>query len=296
MNNYSKIQIWKLASRPKTLPAAVTPVIVGSALAFYSESFKLIPALSCMLGALLLQVAANMANDYYDFKKGSDTSERIGPMRVTASGLLTPKELLRGLLFVILISIVNGLYLIWISGIIILVIGVTSIISLMAYSGLRISYGYYGLGDFFVFTYFGILAVTGTYYVQMGEFDQIALWGSLPSGFLITAILVVNNYRDIETDRATGKRTLAVIMGRNVTRIYFISLLILSYCVLIVFFIKFNLSILIFLPVFTGPAGFRLIKELFKDVDGPRLNITLANSAKFSLWFNLLFSLGIVLS
>lgn len=296
MSNYTKIQIWKLASRPKTLPAAITPVVVGSALAFYSNSFNFLPALSCILGALLLQIAANLANDYYDYKKGTDPIERIGPMRVAASGLLRPEELFRGLAFIIFLSILNGLYLIWIGGIIILLIGVTSIISLMAYSGLRIAYGYYGMGDVMVFIFFGLFAVNGTYFVQTGNIDEISIWGSLPSGFLITAILVVNNYRDIKTDNATGKRTLAVIFGQKNTRLYFITLLSLSYGVLFIFYFRFDFSIFIFLPVFTVPMSYKVIRDLYLDIDGPRLNKTLASTAKLGLIFSILFSVGIMVN
>jgi 1,4-dihydroxy-2-naphthoate octaprenyltransferase len=296
MSEYSKVQIWKLASRPKTLPAAITPVIVGSALAYHAESFKIIPALSCVLGALLLQVAANLANDYYDHKKGTDTTDRIGPMRVAASGLLEPGELFAGLIVVLLLSVLNGLYLIWIGGYIILLIGVASIISLMAYSGLRISYGYYGLGDLMVFIYFGLLAVNGTYFVQTGNFDNIALWGSLPSGFLITAILVVNNYRDLNTDRATGKRTLAVIMGPRITRIYFALLILLSYGILIIFYLHLDFSIFIFLPFVTIAMSYRVVEDLHQDLQGPRLNETLARTAKLGLVFSILFSIGVLVS
>ncbi|MCE7735066.1 MAG: 1,4-dihydroxy-2-naphthoate polyprenyltransferase [Candidatus Heimdallarchaeota archaeon] len=296
MSDYTKIQIWKLASRPKTLPAAITPVVVGSALAFFSSSFKLLPALSCFFGALLLQIAANLANDYYDYKKGTDPVERIGPMRVAASGLLAADELFRGLMLIILLSIINGLYLIWVGGIMILLIGVASIISLMAYSGLRVAYGYYGMGDVMVFIFFGLFAVNGTYFVQNGSIDEISLWGSLPSGFLITAILVVNNYRDIKTDNATGKRTLAVIMGQKNTRLYFISLLSLSYVVLLIFYLRLDFSIFIFLPLITVPLSYKVIKALYLDVDGPRLNKTLASTAKLGLIFSILFSIGILLS
>lgn len=296
MESPSKFTIWKLASRPKTLPAAITPVVVGSALAFYSQSLMVLPAISCILGALFLQIAANMANDYYDFKKGTDPVERIGPLRVAASGLLSPQELFRGLMVVILISILNGLYLIWVGGLVILLIGVASIFSLMAYSGLRISYGYYGLGDIMVFIFFGILAVNGTYFVQTGDFDKISLWGSLPSGFLITAILVVNNYRDIETDKETGKRTLAVIMGPNITRIYFILLILMSYLVLFVFYFQLSFSIFILLPLVSLPISYQIINELYQEIDGPRLNKTLASTAKLGLIFSILFSIGVSLS
>ncbi len=295
MESYSKTKIWIMASRPKTLPAAITPVVVGSALAYYSNSFKILPALSCILGALLLQIAANMANDYYDFNKGTDPVDRIGPVRVAASGLLSTKELFSGLMIVLLLSVVNGLYLIWIGGIVILIIGVMSIISLMTYSGLRVSYGYHGLGDVFVFIFFGLLAVNGTYFVQVEEFNSIALWSSLPSGLLITAILVVNNYRDIETDMKTGKRTLAVILGPKNTRIYFLMLFLFSYIDLIFLFTKFD-SLLILLPILTLPQALRLNSALGKTIDGPHLNLVLADTAKLGLYFSILFSIGIIFS
>ncbi|OLS23767.1 MAG: 1,4-dihydroxy-2-naphthoate octaprenyltransferase [Candidatus Heimdallarchaeota archaeon LC_2] len=295
MISQSKFNIWIMASRPKTLPAAITPVLVGSALAQYSDSFKILPALSCILGALLLQIAANMANDYYDFKKGTDPIDRIGPIRVTASGLLSPRELISGLMGVLLLSVLNGLYLIWIGGIVILIIGIMSIASLMAYSGLRVSYGYHGFGDIFVFVFFGLLAVNGTYFVQVDQFDSIAIWSSLPSGFLITAILVVNNYRDIDTDAKTGKRTLAVILGRKNTRKYFQLLFLLSYLDLVFLYINFDLSEFILLPFLTIPLSYRLYSALSGTIDGPKLNIVLADTAKLGLYFSLLFSLGFIL-
>lgn len=294
--SYTKSQLWIMASRPKTLPAAVSPVIVGTAFAIYYHTFKFLPALAALIGALLLQVAANLSNDYYDHKKGADTEDRLGPTRVAASGLMSTEELFKGLMVVIFVSVLNGLYLIWEAGVVVLIIGVASIISMMAYSGFSIAYGYKGLGDIFVFVFFGLVAVGGTYYVQARDYNNSVLIGSIPAGCLITAILVVNNYRDLESDSKTGKKTLAVLMGKKLTQYYYLILLIVvPYMVTIILFIR-GYGFAIFLPVLVSFKAVPIVKEIFSGEIGPSLNKTLAKTAQFGLLFNFLLSLGILLS
>jgi 1,4-dihydroxy-2-naphthoate octaprenyltransferase len=194
-------QAWKLAARPKTLPAALSPVVVGTALAFADGGFVWLPALAAAMGALLLQILSNFANDYSDFFRGADTPDRLGPVRVTSAGIITPAVMRKGIIVVIAAAALVGLYLIWVGGWPILLIGVAGIVAALAYTGGPFPFGYYGLGEFFVFLFFGVAAVCGTYYVQALTLTPAVVTASFAVGALVTAILVVNNYRDIDTDR-----------------------------------------------------------------------------------------------
>lgn len=212
-SSMTPLQIWLLASRPKTLPAAAAPVIVGTAVALSDGVFRLWPALAALLGALLIQIGTNFANDVFDFKKGADTQERLGPLRVTQAGLLSPKQVMVGMWLVFALAVMVGLYLVYVGGWPIVAIGILSIVSGIAYTGGPFPLGYNGLGDLFVFIFFGLVAVGGTYYVQAGSVGVASIWAAIPIGLLATAILIVNNLRDIETDRQAGKKTLAVRFG-----------------------------------------------------------------------------------
>ena len=217
-NSPSKVEVWLLAARPKTLPAAAAPVVVGTAVAISEQVFSLLPALAALLGALFIQIGTNFANDVFDFKKGADTTERLGPMRVTQVGLLTPRQVMMGMWLTFGLASVAGLYLIWIGGWPIVAIGVLSIISGIAYTGGPFPLGYKGLGDLFVFIFFGLVAVCGTYYVQAGSVTMSALALGVAVGALSVAILTVNNLRDVDNDRRAGKRTLVVRMGATPAR------------------------------------------------------------------------------
>ncbi len=243
------VYTWILTARPKTLPAAVAPVAVGCALAISRHRFKLLPAAAALIGALLLQIGVNMANDYFDFIKGIDTPERTGPVRAAASGLLSPGQLRLGILVIILLAVTDGLYLIYAAGIPVLVIGIFSILSLLAYSGGPFPLASHALGDLFVFIFFGIVAVCGTYYVQVLSLDKIVLIASIPVASLTTAILVVNNYRDIETDRKSSKITLAVILGKRGARTEYALLLISAFLVPVILFLMKAFNGWIFLPL-----------------------------------------------
>lgn len=291
----SKVEIWKLAIRPKTLPAALGPVFVGTAFALHFDTFQILPALAAMIGAVLLQIASNLANDYFDYLKGYDTEERIGPVRVAASGLLSIEELRNGLVLTIILSMIIGLYLIYVGGIAILIIGLLSILFALAYSGGPFPLASNGLGDLFVFIFFGLVAVNGTYFVQSGEIATEVIIGSIPVGLLITAILVVNNYRDIETDQKTGKFTLAVGLGHKWTRVYYLALLVISYAVPIVLFLSGNYTVAILLPLISIPLGVKHTKTLYDQIDGPKLNQALAGTAKLGLIYSILFSVGIII-
>lgn len=290
----TKFQIWHMAMRPKTLPAAAAPVLVGISLALGDGVFRFAPALAALLGALLLQIGSNLANDVFDFNKGTDTAERTGPLRVTQAGLLTPNQVMAGMSVVFILAALLGLYLIYIGGWPILIVGVLAILSAIAYTGGPYPLGYNGLGDIFVFIFFGPVAVIGTYYVQSGYISDNSWWASLPMGFLITAILVVNNLRDINTDRKTGKRTLAVRYGQRFTQLQYVSLIILSY--LVPFIIQFSgkISPWILLSLLSLPLALPLISEIFNQ-KGKVLNKTLAGTARLALIYAVLFSLGYIL-
>lgn len=284
-----------MASRPKTLPAALAPVLVGMALAYADGGFRWLPALAAAAGALLLQIGANFANDYFDFFKGADTHERLGPTRVTASGLIGHGELRWGMVAVFGLAGLVGLYLIYVGGWPILAIGVASILGALLYTGGPFPFGYHGLGDFFVFIFFGLVAVGGTYYVQTLTLTPLVLLAATPVGALITNILVVNNYRDIETDARAGKRTLAVMLGRRGARMEYLLLLAVAYLVPLALWLGFGWTPWVMLPWLTLPLAVPLVRTMFTSIDGPTLNVTLAGTARLSLFFGLLFALGIAL-
>ncbi len=291
----SSRQAWLMAARPKTLPAAIGPVLVGAALAYTQGAFRLVPALACLLGALLLQIGSNFANDYFDFFKGADTHDRLGPLRVTASGLLTPAQVRGGMVAVFGAAVGVGVYLVAQGGWPILVVGVAAIVAALAYTGGPFPFGYYGLGDFFVFIFFGLVAVCGTYYVQALHLTPFVVLAAVPAGALITNILVVNNLRDLETDRRANKRTLAVWIGRRATQLEYVILLLVAYLVPVALWVTGQRPWWVILPWLTIPLAVGLAGKVFRATDGPTMNATLAGTARLSLLFNLLFALSLVI-
>jgi 1,4-dihydroxy-2-naphthoate octaprenyltransferase len=287
------LQIWLLAIRPKTLPAATGPVIVGTAAAMSEGRFRPGPALAALTCALLLQIASNLANDVFDYKKGADTAGRLGPLRVTQSGLLTSGQVTSGLVLTLAMAALIGVYLILQGGWPILIVGVLAIISAVAYTGGPFPLGYHGLGDLFVFIFFGLAAVGGTYYVQAGRVSPLAWWSAVPVGLLVTAILVVNNLRDIESDRAVGKRTLAVRLGVRGARIEYLLLLALAYLAPLLIWVL-NVGepwvMLTWLSLFWA----RPQVEMVLGQKGRILNKALAGTARLELVYSLLFSLGLI--
>ncbi|MDX1566977.1 MAG: 1,4-dihydroxy-2-naphthoate polyprenyltransferase [Longimicrobiales bacterium] len=227
----SRFQAWVLASRPKTLLAAVAPVAVGTGLAEAREEFALGPALAALVGAVLIQIGTNLANDYYDHVRGGDTVDRVGPVRVTQAGILAPEAVRRSMWVVFGAAFLTGIYLVSVAGWPVVVIGLLSLLSGWAYTGGPFPLAYHGLGDVFVFTFFGLVAVGGTYYVQALSFDSEVLLAGSGMGALTTAILVVNNLRDLETDARAGKRTLAVRIGVVGTQLEYLLLLGLAFAV-----------------------------------------------------------------
>jgi 1,4-dihydroxy-2-naphthoate octaprenyltransferase len=269
--------------------------LVGIAVAIRDSVFLPGPALAALLVAVLLQIGTNFANDYADFKTGVDTEERLGPTRVTQAGLLSERSILIGASLVFLTAALLGVYLAVIRGWIVIVIGLLSILAGISYTSGPFPLGYYGLGDLAVFIFFGLVAVGGTYYVQAGRLTSLVLWASVPIGALATGILVVNNLRDIPTDRKTGKRTLAVRLGTSGTRIFFGTLLLLSYLVPLGIWWTRPISMWVLLPLVSVPLAIRLFRTV-SSREGRDLNPALAATGQLELIFSLLFSLGLVLS
>ena len=291
----TQFQVWMLASRPKTLPAAASGVVTGTALALRDGHFRLGPALAALFVALLLQIGSNLANDVYDYERGADAGERHGPMRVTQAQLLSPKQVKAGMWVVFGLSALLGLYLTFAAGWGVILIGLAAILSAIAYTGGPFPLGYYGLGDLFVFIFFGVAAVAGTYFVQAGSVSAQPLWMSLPIGWLIVDILVVNNLRDIEADRVAGKHTLAVRLGERGARLEYIVLLSASYLLLplLAFFdILPWTSLLAWLSI---PLGWRTWQVVRKQAGRP-LNAALAGTGQTTLVYSLLFFVGMLLA
>jgi 1,4-dihydroxy-2-naphthoate octaprenyltransferase len=294
--NISKIRAWLLATRPRTLPAAVAPVIVGAAMAIADAHFRWLPAVAALMVALLLQIGVNLANDYFDYRKGIDTADRIGPPRVTQSGLIPAKQVMAGMLLAFILSGVPGIYLLVVGGWPVLIIGLACILAALAYSGGPFPLASHGLGDLFVFIFFGLVAVCGTYYVQALHLTPMVLLMGAIEGFLITAILVVNNLRDIQTDRQTGKRTLAVMIGDRGSKMEYVLLLATAYAIPLILWLSGHSSAWVILPLVSLPMAFALIRIIWTTTGSPGLNQALASTAKLTLIYSLLLSAAVILS
>ncbi|MBN1120004.1 MAG: 1,4-dihydroxy-2-naphthoate polyprenyltransferase [Anaerolineae bacterium] len=291
----SPFKAWMLAARPKTLPAALSPVVVGIALAYRNGAFRWLPSTAALLIALLLQVGVNIANDYFDHVKGIDQPDRKGPTRVTQSGLIPPERVRLGMIIVFALAGLIGVYLVILGGWFALLIGLTAILSALAYSGGPWPLASHGLGDLFVFIYFGLAGVCGTYYVQALDLPLWVIVAAVPVGLLITAILAVNNLRDIETDRRAGKNTLAVIFGQRGTVIYFVVLLVIAYIVPVLMWLLGPFTLAMLLPLLTFPLPIMLIRIISRYADnGPAMNKALAGTAQLALFFSVALSAGIL--
>lgn len=304
----SRRDAWRMAARPHTLPAAAAPVVVGTGLAVSMDVFALIPALAALLGAALIQIGTNFANDYFDAVQGADTDAREGFTRVTAGGLIEPESVKRATIATFAAAILVGVYLVYVGGIPILVIGLLSVLSGIAYTGGPYPLGYHGLGDLSVFVFFGIVAVTGTFYVQAaahapgvlhtlppaGTLPLAALIASLPVAAISTNILVVNNVRDREEDKQTGKTTLAVVLGYRGTRIEFIALLALAYLAPLWFFLRGD-GLFVLLPWLSMPLAGRVTRTILEQTDGEALNPALTRTGRLLALYSLLFAIGLAL-
>jgi 1,4-dihydroxy-2-naphthoate polyprenyltransferase len=287
---------WLLAARPKTLPAAIAPVLVGTALAAREGRFDLWVFLATLAAAVLLQIGANFANDVFDYLKGAD-KQRVGPARVTQSGLLSTEQMLRGTGVVFVLAALIGVYLVFVGGWPILVIGLLSILFAIAYTAGPFPLAYNGLGDVFAFLFFGVVAITGTYFLQAGQFTALALACSVPTALLVTNIIVVNNLRDIDTDRAVNKRTLAVRIGDRATRIEYVLFVALAYLTPLLLRATGALGGLWWLlPWLSLPIAAVLVQDLWRTPRSPALNPILGRTAQFNLIFSALFAAALMFS
>jgi 1,4-dihydroxy-2-naphthoate polyprenyltransferase len=288
------LRIWVMAARLRTLPAAIAPVLVGTSLAGTEDRFRVGAFIAALLGAIFIQVGTNLSNDYSDARRGADTEDRLGPVRVTAGGLVPPRQVLLATYVTFGLAVLCGAYLVYVAGPVLLAIGAASILAGILYTGGPRPYGYEGLGEVFVFLFFGIVAVAGSYYVQQEKLEWEAFALAVPVGLLAAAILVVNNVRDIDTDRRAGKRTLAVRLGRPRTRTLFSVMLLVADVALIP--VALALSAWVLLPVLTVPLAARLARTVRAHVDGPTLNAALARTGMLQLAFCVLLSVGILAS
>jgi 1,4-dihydroxy-2-naphthoate octaprenyltransferase len=299
----SRARAWLMAARPQTLPAGAAPVVVGTGLAVGDGVFAPLPAVFALVGALLLQVGTNFANDYHDAVRGADTDDREGFTRVTAGGLIEPAAVRRAMYATFGLAVVSGVYLVYVGGVPILVVGLASVVAGITYTGGPLPYGYRGLGDLFVFVFFGLVAVAGTYYVQAvttplplgvpaGTVPAAAVVAGLPAAGLSTAILVVNNVRDRETDAAAGKRTLAVILGYRASRLEWTALVGMAYTVPVVFWLD-GYPPAVLLPLATAPLAAAVGRTVWTRSDGAALNPALERTGRLLFAHSALFAVGL---
>lgn len=284
---------WLLATRPQTLLVGAVPVLLGAAAASRLGAVRWPAAIAAFFGAILIQIGTNLANDVFDHENGADTEERIGPLRVTQAGLLSPRAVRAGMVVSFALAALVGTYLVAIGGLPIVVIGLASIASGIAYTGGPYPLGYHGLGDVFVMVFFGPVAVCGTTFVSAGRVDAVSFVASLAAGALATAVLVVNNVRDVATDTKTNKRTLAVRLGRGFGVAEYAVLVALAEIVPIALVFGFGVHPLALLSIVTLPLGVKLALTLKRERDGAVLNKTLANTARLLLVHGVLLAIGI---
>jgi 1,4-dihydroxy-2-naphthoate octaprenyltransferase len=285
-----------MAARPRTLPAAIAPVLVGTSLAIRIGKFQPLAFVAALLGAMLIQIGTNLSNDYSDARRGADAEDRLGPMRVTAGGLVPPRRVLVATYVTFGLAILCGVYLIAVAGWLLLAVGAASILAGVLYTGGPRPYGYEGLGEVFVFLFFGIVAVTGSYFVQRHNLPWEAFVLAIPVGLLISAILVVNNIRDIESDRRAGKRTVAVRIGRSRTRVLFVAMIVGAFASGLVCWIAGPLSPWLALTLLAIPLAVGVARTVCTRTDGPSLNAALARSGILALAYCLLLSGGVLAS
>jgi 1,4-dihydroxy-2-naphthoate polyprenyltransferase len=292
----SGVRIWLMAARPRTLPAAIAPVLVGTALAGFGHVFHPLRFVAALLGAIFIQVGTNLSNDYSDARRGADADDRLGPVRVTAGGLVPPKQVLVATYVSFGVAVLAGVYLIVVAGWLLLVIGAASILAGVLYTGGPRPYGYEGLGELFVFLFFGVVAVAGSFFVQVKHLHWEAFALSVPVGLLAAAILVVNNIRDIDSDRRASKRTLAVKLGRARTRWLFAAVVYLAFLLAPITWIFGPVKPWVMLTWLALPLATALVRIVRTRTDGPSLNGALARSGMLQLAFCVLLSAGLLLS
>jgi len=290
----SGARAWLMASRPATLPAAAVPVLVGAAAAMFEGArFRPLVFAVTLLSALFIQIGTNFANDYSDFHRGADHAGRLGPTRVTQSGLIAHESVRRGIIVAFGIATLLGAYLVYVGGWPIVAIGIFSIVCGLAYTGGPWPFGYHGLGDVFVFVFFGLIAVTGTAYLQLGRWDARVLALSIPIGLLVTNILVINNLRDLPTDRAAGKHTLAVRIGDRATRWQYQSFVVIAYGLLVGFAAR-SFDWWLLLPFVSLPMALGASRKVASGTSGRELNPMLKRSGQILLAFGVLLTIGLL--
>ena len=292
----SPLRLWVSAARPRTLPAAVAPVLVGTALAVSEGALRPLAFACALVGSVFIQIGTNLSNDYSDARRGADTDDRLGPVRVTAGGLMPPRQVLVGTYLAFGIAVLAGVYLIAVAGVELLIVGVVSILAGVLYTGGPRPYGYEGLGELFVFLFFGVVAVTGSYFVQTERLSLEAVALSVPVGLLAAAIIVVNNVRDVDTDRRAGKRTLAVKLGRRRARGLFSVLLGLAFAWTVALALAGAPTVWLLLGLVAAPLGVPLVRTVATRGDGPSLNAALAGSGRLLAAYSVLVSIGLLIS
>jgi 1,4-dihydroxy-2-naphthoate polyprenyltransferase len=292
----SAVRIWVMAARLRTLPASVAPVLVGTSLALGAGHFQALAFLAALLGAMFIQVGTNLSNDYSDARRGADTEDRLGPVRVTAGGLVPPGQVLVATYLSFGIAVAAGAYLVVVAGWQLLLVGAASILAGVLYTGGPRPYGYEGLGEVFVFLFFGIVAVAGSFFVQVKHLNWEAFALAVPVGLVAAAILVVNNFRDLDSDRRAGKRTLAVRLGRARTREMFAVIVYLAYVLTPVTWLFGPMRAWLFLPWLTLPLAAAIVRTVRNRTDGASLNEALARTGMLQLAFCMLLSAGLLLS
>lgn len=288
-------QRWWLAIRPRTLPAALAGVIAGSVLAWRDGGFSSGPAVAALGVALLLQIASNLANDVYDDERGADTADRLGPTRVTQSGLLSRRQVKRAMTLVVCLALALGAYLTYMRGGTAIVVGLAAIVAALAYTGGPYPLGYHGLGEVFVFLFFGLASTVGTYWVQTGTTSSLVWLVATAIGSLTTGIIVVNNLRDIEQDRVAGKRTVAVRIGTRATKVEYAALMAFAYALLTALALLSALPLATLLVWVSLPLTLRATRRVFTRT-GRALNFALAETGQAALAFSVLFALGVLLA
>ena len=292
----SAVRIWVMAARVRTLPAAVAPVLVGTSLALGAGHFNALAFVAALLGAMLIQVGTNLSNDYSDARRGADTEDRLGPVRVTAGGLVPPGQVLLATYVSFGLAVGCGIYLVAVAGPELLAVGAASILAGVLYTGGPRPYGYEGLGEVFVFLFFGIVAVTGSYFVQVQDLPWQAFVCAVPVGLLASAILMVNNVRDLETDRRAGKRTLAVRLGRVRARDLYTAVVAAAYLAAPLPWALGSMTAWLFLCWATIPLALGVVRVVRTRSDGLALNRALARTGAMQLAFCVLYSAGILAS
>jgi 1,4-dihydroxy-2-naphthoate polyprenyltransferase len=290
------LRLWLVAARPRTLPAAVAPVLVGTALASSEGVFRPLAFVAALVGSVFIQIGTNLSNDYSDARRGADTDDRLGPVRVTSGGLMPPRRVLVGTWIAFGVAVAAGAYLVAVAGWELVLVGAVSILAGVLYTGGPRPYGYEGLGELFVFLFFGVVAVAGSYFVQTERLEWEAFALSVPVGLLAAAILIVNNVRDIDTDRRAGKRTLAVKLGRPAVRRLFVAVLAVAFLSPVAIWLAGGLSAWILISLAAAPLAVPLARTVLTRADGPSLNAVLGRAGALLALFSLLLAAGVLAS